>query len=158
MLRQVPCGPNSPDSSCILCSNIFQLGWRGLHSWNSGADLWDTLSSVSCQQVIHSKRNKIVNWFRTNTFKSTDCAQWAIWMESKYFVNYSGPVTNAENTKADTPKILRYIFWHIDIYICTKAIHTLWVDSWPRLKSNGRGENHLGSRVPCSQTSLYRSP
>jgi hypothetical protein len=44
--------------------------------------------------------------------------------------------------------------WHI---IYTKAINVLWVDSWPRPKFIGRGENHLGRRVPSSQTSLYRS-
>jgi hypothetical protein len=62
--------------------------------------------------------------------------------------------------------------WHIT-YICTKAINALWVDSWPRQKSNGRGKKSSGEesakftdlslqvalgRVPCSQTSLFRSP
>ncbi len=50
-----------------------------------------------------------------------------------------------------------WTLWMVDIYICTKAINALWVDSWLRPKSNGRGENHLGRRVPSSQTSLYRS-
>jgi hypothetical protein len=50
-----------------------------------------------------------------------------------------------------------WTLWMVDIYICTKAINALWVDSWPRPKSNERGENHLGRRVPSSQTSLYRS-
>ncbi len=50
-----------------------------------------------------------------------------------------------------------WILWRVDIYVCTKAINALWVDSWPRPKSNGRGENHLRRRVPSSQTSLYRS-
>jgi hypothetical protein len=50
-----------------------------------------------------------------------------------------------------------WTLWTVNIYICTKAINALWVDSWPRPKSNGRGENHLGRRVPSSQTSLYRS-
>ncbi len=35
-------------------------------------------------------------------------------------------------------------------------IYASWVDSWPRPKSNGRGENFLGRRVPSSQASLYR--
>jgi hypothetical protein len=50
-----------------------------------------------------------------------------------------------------------WTLWMVDIYICTKAINALWVDSWPRPKSNERGENYLGRRVPSSQTSLYRS-
>ena len=31
-----------------------------------------------------------------------------------------------------------WTLWMVDIYICTKAINALWVDSWPRPKSNGR--------------------
>ncbi len=51
-----------------------------------------------------------------------------------------------------------WTLWMVYIYICTKALNALWVGSWPRpTKSNGRGENHLGRRVPSSQTSLYRS-
>ncbi len=49
-----------------------------------------------------------------------------------------------------------WTLWMVDINIFTIAINALWVDSWPRPKSNGRGENHLGRRVPSSQTSLYR--
>ncbi len=48
------------------------------------------------------------------------------------------------------------ITWHCCM-CCNPANGRVdFVDGWPRPKSNGRGENHLGRRVPSSQTSLYR--
>ncbi len=51
-----------------------------------------------------------------------------------------------------------WALWMVDKYICTKAVNVLWVDSWPRPKSNGRVKKYLGRRMPSSQDSLHRSP
>jgi hypothetical protein len=49
-----------------------------------------------------------------------------------------------------------WTLWMVEIYICTKAINALWVDSYQDQSPKGEEKSYLGRRVLSSQASLYR--
>jgi hypothetical protein len=101
--------------------------------------------------VVRQKTHDRESWVQTPAEETIFHAPF-IWIKS--WKNFLSPGTVA---CAVILQMGGWTLWMVDIYIYTKAINALWVDSWPRPKSNGRGENHLGRRVPSLQTSLYRS-